>query len=202
MREWDKYWGDEIMNSDKACKNIARILRLPWSINQKTWKTSFVIRERQGSWKLFNSIELLAEAEKEEVLSKREEETRLKIEEYSRQEKMNKLIKWDKYEKDKDKLQRIFKKIDSIPINLVAEKINPMFPLSKNWKNFDNEKWGYCGYYVVKELNSICNWWSRYFLFNWDVNSCWSPSVLIKHQYDLTWGQTIQYFKDNFWIKT
>jgi hypothetical protein len=29
MREWDKYWGDEIMNSDKACKNIARILRLP-----------------------------------------------------------------------------------------------------------------------------------------------------------------------------
>ncbi len=201
MREWDNFWGDEVMYSDKACKNISRIFRLPWSINQKTWKECFVIKERQGSWKLFNSIEILARVEKQQVLAKKEEENRIKIEEYIRQEKMNRLIKWSKYEEDKEKLQRLFNNIDSIPINLVVEKINPMFPLSKNWKNFDNEKWWFCWYYVVKELNSVCNGGSQY--FNWGgINSCWSPSVLIKHQYNLTWNKTIQYFKDNFWIKS
>jgi len=29
MRQWDSLWGDEIFNTDKACKNIARIIRLP-----------------------------------------------------------------------------------------------------------------------------------------------------------------------------
>lgn len=201
MREWDKYWWNPVYNADKACKNIARIIRLPWSINQKTWKECFVISERQGSWLLFNSIQVLAEAEKEEVLKKREEENQRKIEEYQKQEKMNRLINWDKYEENQEKLHKLFKKIDSIPAYLVAQKINPMFPLSKNWKNFDNEKWWYTWYYYLKDMNAIVNWWSQHFLFNWTINSCWTPSNLVKHQYDFTWKETIDWFKKNFDLK-
>lgn len=201
MREWDKYWWADIYNSDKACKNIARIIRLPGSVNQKTWKECFVISERQGSWLLFNSIEDLAKAEKEEVMAKRQQETELKIKEYQKQEKMNRLINWEKYEEDKEKLHRLFKKIDSIPVHLIAEKINPQYPLSKNQKNFDNEKWWYCWYYVVKELNAICNWWSKHFLFDWDQNSCWTTSNIIKHHFGLSWWEVIKYARENFWIK-
>lgn len=200
MHEWDKFWNYPVLNTDKACKNIARILRLPWSYNQKTWKQCFVISERVSTGKLFNSIEDLAKAQKEEVIAKRQQETELKIQEYQKQEKMNRLIKWSKYEEDKEKLHRIFKVIDSIPAYLVAEKINPMFPLSKNWKNFDNEKWGYTGYYYVKDINAIVNGGSQYFCW-WDVNSAWSPSNLIKNQFWLSWWETLKYFKDNFNIK-
>lgn len=201
MNEWDSFWGFRVFNSDHACKNIARIIRLPWSINQKTWKECIVIEERQWKWKLLSVLESLAFSEKELELEKRKKETDRKIEEYKKNEKMNKLINWDRYEESKEKLIRIFEVIDSIPAYLIAEKILPQFPFNKNWKNFDNEKWWFCWYYYVSELNSICNWWSRYFLYDWDVNSCWSPSSLIKHEFNLTWWETIKYFKDNFNLK-
>lgn len=201
MREWDRFWGNEIFFSDKACKNIARILRVPWSVNQKTWKQTFIITERQWEWKLFNILESLWESEIEEVIEKRQEETRKKIEEYEKQEKMNRLIKWEKYVDEKHKLEALFKKIDSIPAYLIAEKLIPEFPFDKNWKNFNNEKWWFTWYYYVKDLNSICNWWSQYFAWG-DVNSCWTPSVIIKHWFNYNWWEVISWFKNNFnWIK-
>jgi len=200
MREWDKFWGDKKYYSDKACKNISRIIRLPWSVNQKTWKECFIIKERQGKWLLFNIIENLAAKEKEEVVSKRLEEVNKQIEEYERQEKMNRLIKWSNYDDNKEKIRKVFDKINNIPAYLIAEKFVPEFKFDKNEKNFNNLVWWFTWYYYVKELNSICNWWSQYFNFG-DVSSCWSSSVLIKHQINWNWWEVIKWVKDNFNIQ-
>jgi len=200
MRQWDSLWGDEIFNTDKACKNIARIIRLPWSINQKTWKECFVIKERQWQGLLFNIIESLWAKEKLDVMIKREEEVSKQIEEYERMEKMNRLIKWSSYDEDKWKIKKVFEKINNIPAYIIAEKFVPEFKFSKNEKNFHNLKWGFTWYYYVKELNSICNWGSQYFSRG-DVNSCWSSSVLIKNEINWNWWDVIKWVKDNFNIK-
>lgn len=194
---WNDFWWDEIYYADPACKNISRILRLPWSINQKTWWVCKIIFERKWSWRIFNAIEQMWKIQKQEYIKKRELENKKRIEEYEIKTKINRLIQWTKYNDKKEKLEKIFEIIDSIPAYIVAQKILPEYKLSKNWKNFDNLKRWYTGYYYVKDLNAICNWWSRHFNW-WDVNSCYSPSVLIKNQYNYSWWEVINYFKQNF----
>lgn len=194
---WNNFWQDEIYYADPACKNISRILRFPWSINQKTWWECKIIFERKWEWKIFNSIEKMWKKQKQEYKEKKEKEIKTRAEEFEKKNQINKLIQWSKYTENKEKLEKIFEVIDSIPAYLVAEQIVPQFKLSSNWKNFDNDKKWYTWYYYVEDLNAICNWWSRYFNY-WDVNSCFSPSVIIKNELNCNWGDVINYFKTNF----
>ena len=200
MKKWDSIWGDDLYKCDKACKNIARIIRLPWSYNQKNKKQVMIISQKESSWKLVWSLLILAQAEKEEQRIKEEEKVKNHIEEYEKQRKMDRVIYWDKADIDSEKISNVFEIINNIPAYLVAQKLVPEFWLSKNGKNFNNKKDGFTGYYYIEELNSICNWWSRYFNW-WDESSSWWSSNLVKHWFDCSWWDVILWFKNNFNIK-
>jgi hypothetical protein len=71
----------------------------------------------------------------------------------------------------------------------------PEFPY--NWRrNFKNQKWWFTWYYYNESTNSICNWGSRYFLFDWDTSSCWDNFQLIKRSKNFTNAETFRFFKD------
>ena len=196
---WNNFWWDELYFADPACKNISRILRLPWTINQKNWEECKIIFEREWEWKIFNALEKMWKKQKQEEQEKRQEEIEKRITQYQKKEQMNSLIYWKSFIDKKQELEEIFNKIDSVPAYLIAEMLVPQYKLSKNWKNFDNDKKGYTGYFYVDDMNTICNWGSKY--FNWgDVNSCFSPSVIVKNFYDYSWGEVIKFFQANKFI--
>lgn len=88
--------------------------------------------------------------------------------------------------------------IDNIPVHLISEIILPQFPLSRNQRNFDNEVGGYTAYFISdKHDNTICNGGSVHYAWG-DSDSCYTPSLLVKHQYDLSWGDTIRWFESRF----
>lgn len=182
-------------NPDISCSNISRIMRLPWSINQKNL-TKCEIKFFQDENIDLNIVKKFWKKEQIEIDKEKEEQIKKRVEEYQKKEQMNSLIYWKEYKDKKQELEVLFNKIDSIPAYIIAEKLVP-FKLNKNWKNFDNEKKWFCWYYYVEDINAICNWWSRYFNW-WDDTSCYSPSVLVKNFYDYSWGETLQWFKSNF----
>lgn len=172
---WEQY------RCDHACSNIARILRLPWSINQKNMaEVKIIAKQDNKKSKLFNQLQLLADAEKEEHNIKHLE-SKKKIEEA--------------LSKYKDWWNELYELINTqIPAWQIAQLLVPQFPF--NWrKNFKNEKWWFCWYYYVADSNSICNWWSRYFNW-WDENSCWSNFELIKRSKNFTNAETFAFYKD------
>lgn len=197
---WNNYWGNPLYNADPQCKNIGRIMRFPTSINQKNWVESKILYSWVSKWLLVKNLKWFARKEREDKIKQNEIKNEKRIKKYIEDEKINKLIYWIWFDEKKEKLDLLFKKIDSIPAYIIAEKILPQYPLNKNWKNFDNEKWWFTAYYYIEEMNAICNWWSRHFNW-WEDTSCWSPSVLIKHQKNYTWKETINFFKKDFNIK-
>lgn len=197
-KKWNDFWWNEIFYADEACKNISRILRLPYSINQKNGAECKVIYERKWEWKIFNSLNKMGVKQKQEENELKQEQIKKRVLEYQKKEQMNNLIYWKSFIDKKQELEELFFKIDNIPAYIIAELLVP-FKLNSNWKNFDNEKKWFCWYYYIEDINAICNGGSRY--FNWgDVNSCYSPSVLVKNFYDYTWGETISFFKKNKFI--
>ncbi|MDA3855013.1 MAG: hypothetical protein PF569_02050 [Candidatus Woesearchaeota archaeon] len=53
---WNEFWGDEVLYADNACKNIARILRLPGSVNQKNGSLVKIIAEQDIKSELISNI--------------------------------------------------------------------------------------------------------------------------------------------------
>jgi len=175
--KWNKFWWDEY-KCDGACCNIWRIIRLPWSINQKNWKECKILFWEYKKSRLFENI-------------KKYSENKLKIIENERIQKEKEFIKKSISHNE----FCLYKKINEIPAFIIAEKILPQFKFSKNQKNFDNQKNWYCAYYYVKNTNTICNGWSRHFLFTWDEHSCWNNFSIIKNFYSFTNKETFSYFK-------
>ena len=174
---WDDFIWDEQLFSDKACCNLARILRLPWSINQKNGAIVRVLAEQNKTSQLFNNIEKYAE-----IVQKKREKQQKQLE-----KKMKKNL-WNNED---------YEKIQLLPAYEIAQLLIPEFPY--DWKrNFKNKKWWLCWYFYIKDKNVICNWWSRYFLFHGSNDSCWWPYQLVKHQLWLTDRETFEYFKNNF----
>lgn len=173
---WDDYIGDYKFYSDKACCNIARILRLPWTINQKNWAEVKILWEQKMNSQLFNNIEKYAQIikkQKDKETKKRAKETIERLATYG-------------VDEDYSKIQRI-------PAYEIALLIHPEFPF--DWKkNFKNNKGGFVGYFYNKSTNSICNWWSRFFNLG-DSNSCYAPFQLIKNELWFTNRETFEYFK-------
>lgn len=176
-RQWDKcIW--EPYQCDHACKNLARILRLPWSINQKNWATVEIIANRDKKSRLFNLIKSFAKKELQEIKI-RDEKKRKEL------EKQLQNFKWDD--------NKIYEQINSIPAYLIAQMLIPEFPF--DWKkNFKNKKWWYTWYFYCKDTNTIINWGSRYFLFDWTVSSWWNNFCLIKYFKWFDNRQTFQFF--------
>lgn len=180
FRQWDKVVWSKTFSSDHACKNIGRILRLPWTVNQKNWAEVKIIAEQEVKSRLVDSLKNLADTERKEV----EDRNRIKQKEIEQ--------RMATYSKDDNNLYDV---INQIPAWQIAQMLLPQFPLNKNWKNFTNEKWWFTWYYYCKDTNSICNWWSRF--FNWgDEWSCWNCFSLVKRYKNWTDCKTFEYFKD------
>jgi len=197
-KQWDEFWGDKIYESDHACKNLARILRLPWSINQKNWSKVEILAEQDIDSK-FN-IGQRWKASKAKIEEQREKEIKQRAEEYEAKMRIDKLIQWKNYEGNKASTEEFFEKIDNIPAYLVSEKLLPQFKYLNNGRNFlsDNPKSNkYTGFFYSEQYNAIFNWWSSHYNFG-DVNSGYSPSVLVKNQLWLEWKEVVKWFKENF----
>lgn len=165
---------------DYACSNIARIMRLPWTINQRNWKECKIIFNQDKKFDI-NIIKQYAEIEKERIEKKR------------REEEKKFLSKSKNYNETE-----LYKEINNIPAYIIAQRIIPQFPFNRNWKNFDNEKGWYTAYFYCKNSNLICNWGSRH--FNWGTSeSKYNNFSLIKNSYNFTNWETFNYFKDLLW---
>ena len=180
---WDDFWNDMWANefrSDHACCNIWRILRVPWTINQKNGWTVRILAEQEVESELFNNIKLFA------CITWYDEIIEAQI--------LQKQLLKKQYSTDGDDL---YHKINSIPAYTIAQILLPEFPFDKNWKNFKNKKWWFCWYFYDKNTNSICNWGSRYFAY-WDSNSCFAPFQLIQKWHNFSNAETFKYFKEHF----
>ena len=203
FENWDEYWWDEVYFSDKACKNIARILRMPWSVNQKNWAVVEILASQDV--KLDVDIEKLWKNAIKEIEDTKLEEIRKRAEEYEKQVRMEQLINWDEDNvvvNKKAETEELFRKLDDIPAYIVSEKLHPEFKYFKNNRNFlsDTKKWNqFTAFFYSSKMNWIVNWWSHF--YNWgNANSCYSNSVLVKNELGLDWKQTVKWFKANFKI--
>lgn len=173
---WDEFWGDYIYTADPACANISRMMRLPWTINQKNWAETKIIYSNPCISYLADNIKIFYK----KALQKIEEE----------EIKNNIIIKkgfsfsenW------------FYEEINKIPAYELAQFLIPEFKLNKNGKNFDNHENGFTWYFYNKKNNTICNWGSRHFNY-WDVWSCYNNFSLIKHFYNFTNKETFDFFK-------
>ena len=176
-KQWDKFMWDEKYKCDHACKNIARILRLPWSINQKNGAKVEILAERKKESRLFDFIESLAKKEMQEQEKEKEK----------RKKEMEEHLKtfWSD--------NKMYEEINAIPAYQIAQLLLPQFPYDGK-KNFKNENGGYTWYFYNQETNTIVNWWSRY--FNWkDTGSGWNNFSLIKNYRNYTNKETFEFFK-------
>lgn len=175
---WDNYWGDPLWYADSACKNIARILRLPWSVNQKNGATVKIIAEQDVKSSLVLRIKEFAweyRVKKQLADQKRKEEIEQKL----------KMSDWD---------NKFYETIIWLPAHDIAQILVPDFPY--DWKrNFKNKKWWFTWYYYSKDNNAIVNWWSQYFNW-WDSNSNWNNFSLVKNHYSYTNAETFAWFKN------
>lgn len=181
-KQWDNFWWASEFISDKACKNLARILRLPWSINQKNWAEVKILAKRDKKSRLFGFIKWLA---KKELIEKQEQDEKRKQE---LEEQMKKY--WNEW-------NDLYIKFNQIPAYQIAQLLIPEFPY--DWKkNFKNKKWWFTGYFYNKDNNTIVNWGSRY--FDWgDDGSGWNNFSLLKRFKNLTDKQTFLLIKEILW---
>lgn len=141
----DEYFNSEYVKPDYACKNIARVMRLPGTINSKNGERCRILYAQPQNSTLFESVEYYADFEIRE-----EEEQR----EISRQEfeKRNAL-----YKMQNGNQENFYEKINrDFPASFLAEEFIG-FKLASNGRNFINEHGGYTGYYYDKKNNLIMN---------------------------------------------
>jgi hypothetical protein len=196
---WDNFWWDEIYKSDRACKNIWRILRLPGSVNQKNWAEVQIIAS-QEIISDFDLIELAKQSAKE-IKARKEAEQKERLAEQVKRSRMEELSWIWKDKKKQDDVEGLFKKINDIPAYIVSEKLHPEFPFYKNGRNFlsdEPNKWNrFTAFYYSSRLNWIVNWWSSYYN-RWTTESVWSNSNLVKNTFWISWWETMKWFRSEF----
>lgn len=174
---WDSFWWSKIYEADPACANISRVMRMPWTINQKNGAEAKVIYSNFQISKIANKISYYANKRIwEENQIKQEQEEKIK-------------------QKFSNSENNFYEEINKIPSYIIAQYLIPQFNLNKNWKNFNNEVWWFTWYFYNKETNTICNWWSRHFNW-WEVSSCYNNFALVKHFHNLTNKDTFEFFKN------
>ena len=180
-RKWNEIMGNCIYLADMACKNRARIFRLPGSVNQKYGNEVKILAEQENKEsRLVGFLPQFSEAEEKE---KKEAEKR-------RKEEIEEMMKQFNNNDDRN----LYNEINSaIPAYEIAMSVLPQFKYDGK-KNFKNGKWGFTAFYYIEDNNSICNGWSRHFNW-WDENSCYNNFSIIKNFYSLTNKETFEFFK-------
>lgn len=183
-KRYDTIIWDSHLYSDTAVCNTARIMRLPWTLNQKNWEVSEILYSQDIQSEFFNYLQSMWEKE-------------LKIREQRQQQQKKDLeeLKYKILDTSKS-VNTLYEVINKIPAYVVVEILIPDFPYDwrRNFKN--NNRW-LTWYYYVEESNTICNWWSRYFDW-WTDASCWNNFSLVKRYFDYTNAETFQWFKNIF----
>lgn len=150
LEEWDtavqKSFWVRFFRADKACCNLARLRRLPWTINQKNWRQTRVLYK--NDWK-FPLHEILPRWEEyyAKIVEKEQEVAN------KQREMLSKTLTFNE--------NNIFERINSIPIELIVSEILPqaIFDWKKNFR-FTGQK-NLCWFY--KTRNRIANGGSHYF---------------------------------------
>jgi len=200
-RKWNEFWWKwaEEYFADDACKNITRIIRLPWSINQWS-KTKVEILWSQDKICSYD-LNRLWLTEKKRIEKEKEAEIKKRAEDYDKKMQMEKLIQWSNYTNKQTELEELFRKLDNVPIYLVSEKLLPQFKYLDDGRHFESDKpktWNkFTWFFYNQEMNAIINGWSTHYNF-WDASSWYSPSGLVKNHLQLEWKDVIKWFEDNF----
>ena len=182
---YDKIIDQEYLNSDKAVCNAARIMRMPWTINQKHWEECTIIYkepDRQSRFLWMAKALWIDSLEKNiEAAEKRAKEIALMREEL--------IYNWWA---DTDIKYAI---INKFPSYIIAQLLLPQFIF--DWKKNFKDQWKLKWYYYVSDSNSICNWWSAEFWWGTE-NSCWNNFALVQRQLDLSKADTFKFFEQKF----
>jgi len=202
FKKWNNFWGDNIYYADDSCSNLARIFRLPWSTNQKSWSKCEILWSQNVLCDF--DINEIWKKEIENFEQEKERELQRKIQEYEIRCKLDRLIQWNNYDINKQKTEDLFRKIDLIPAYLVSQKLKPQFPFYKNNKNFlsdEPNKWNkFTAFFYDEDKNTIHNGGSSHYNW-WNAQSWYSNSVLVWHELWEDWKEVVKWFKENFHIK-
>lgn len=186
-KQFNVLMGDyEYLFTDTAVCNTARVMRLPWSVNQKNWQVAKILYDNNTKQsRLFNFINKFWIDE----LNKLNQITEIRKQEI--EDARQKLL--SEWKGDTDFKYEI---INKLPAYLIAQILIPQFPF--DWKkNFRNNEWWFTWYYYIEETNAIANGGSRY--FNWgDIESSWNNFSLVKRQLWLDSADTFKFFEEKF----
>ena len=185
-KEFEKVVDSPLFKPDYACRNISRIMRLPWSTNQKNWAVVRILKEKNNISPLVWYIDKFAEKEK--------------ILEDAEIEKRQKAFLETKQRVDLSGKNSIYDDINQIPAWQVSEWLNPQFKYSGN-RNFESDnpkknKW--TAFYYSESRNCIINWGSSH--YNWWTSTSWyGPFELVKYSKDWSNRETFEFFKKLLW---
>jgi len=191
--ETSRFFWKGIYKADNACCNLARLRRLPRTINQKNWRECRVLFENNGVFDTSHIIEKWEEEYKRII----EEERKTAQKE---REDMKKNMRIDEV--------NIFETINSLPVELFVNYTVPQ--AVHDWKKNFRFAWqkNICWFFKTPH-NRIANWWSHHFqpfTRNWreinsysvfDIIHVW---ILGKTDFDAkSIADTILYFKENIY---
>jgi len=193
----------EPYKTDDACKNLWRIMRLPWSINQKNGELVEIIYQQDTDSEIFDQIPLFAEKALSDIKWEHEKEQAERARKYEENRKLDALISKKSYVDNTDRIEAYMKEIDAVPAYLISEKLLPQFKFDdRSRKNFhsDNPANRWTAFYYCEDINAICNGWSHH--YSWGTStSCYSSSNLVKNHLQLSWKETYEWFESNFGIR-
>lgn len=189
---------------DAWVKNLARIMRLPWTYNLRKkvhkdkdkkdvvlrdmwrYECQFIKIQPQYSW-IVNMLDLLAEERQKR--DNEEKEIQKKVREQARKNR-NTEQKWD-----------IREEINSIPIWPIVEEIYwvRMLDSTKDCVVFREAKKNMWAYWYTP-YNVFCNWWSSLIRTNKETFTTYE--LVYYEMFGKDAKKTMEYFKDKYWIDT
>lgn len=179
MQYSDELFGDEKFITDKACCNLSRIMRLPWTKNTKR-ETKFWLEPKE--------VKILIENNKTFPFDNVEEYARKykksKDSEYEAHTYVNKSIIWD---------NPVYDAINQIDIReIVCEHF--WVQMQNDWKNFKSKSdWKNMWMYVID--NILVNTWSTHLKSSKPWYNCFS---FVKFEKWLSDADTFTFFIDKF----
>lgn len=185
---FNEYMGVWYLKPDISCRNIWRIARLPWTINQKNWQRARILAEQESISILVSKIPQYGRKQAEI----QEEYERLLARKYYLLAK-EEMMKWN----DRTMIEAIL----SYPVEwlLIESWIIPIEWFT-NWKNFiDPRDKSYYWFYKAHDGNYIVVWWSTTLSPYADGKDWLNPFDLVKWLYNLDNAGVYKFFTKKLW---
>ena len=180
-----EYMGVPYFEPDWMCRNIGRVARLPWSINQKTGKIVEIIAEQEVKSILVSKIkqywvaQLELEKEYQELLAKKYAlEARQKMMEWENRKEIEAILEYP--------VEALLMGSWKIEIEWFANNKNFIDPRDKS----------YYGFYKANDGNYIVVWWSTTLAPYADGKDWLNPFDLVKWLYGLDNKGVFNFFKN------